>query len=155
MKTDYFETLENPFLLDIENKEEYTVIDYVNIQKKLEEKNIDHFIEFLYPKEPLRTSLVEMKRRINRGLSQKIIDTTNNVLPKIQVYKVGNGGNKKNCFVCCTPLFIDRYDASQTMLQSLQEVGFNGYFLLLNGGFPNPSGKEMKYIGILNQLSKF
>jgi len=148
MKSDYFETLENPFLIDIESKEEYSFDDYVEIQKKLEEKNIDHFIDSLYPNEKMRTSLEEMKRRINRGLKQKIIDISNNILPTKQIYKLGNGGNGKHCFVCCTPLFMDRFDASQTMLQSFQEVGFNGYFMLLNGGFPNPSGKEMKYIGV-------
>jgi len=30
----------------------------------------------------------------------------------------------------------------------LEEVGFNGHFLILNGGFPNPTGKEMKYVGV-------
>lgn len=148
MKSDYFETLENPFLIDIENKEEYSFDDYVEIQKKIEEKNIDHFIESLYPTGKMRTSLEEMKRRINRGVKQKIVDISNNILPTKQIYKLGNGGNGKHCFVCCTPLFMDRFDASQTMLQSLQEVGFNGYFMLLNGGFPNPTGKEMKYIGV-------
>jgi len=149
MKTDYFETLENPFIIDIEEKEEYTLEDYIDIQKKLDQKNteLDPFIESLYTY-PTIYSLDEIKRRTKRGLVQKIIDISNNVLPKKQLFKVGDGGDGKRCFVCCTQFASDRYDASQSILQSLEEVGFNGHFLLLNGGFPNPTGKEMKYIGV-------
>jgi len=148
MKIDYFEKFENPFLIDIEDKEEYNYQDYCRIQNMLVEKNLDNFLEYLYPKENFSTSFNEMKRRCNKGISQKIIDLSNNKLPEKKIYKLGNGGDGKNCFVCCTPLFIDRFKASQTMLQSLEEVGFNGHFMLLNGGFPNPTGKEMKYVGV-------
>ena len=149
MKTDYFDTLENPFIIDIEEKEEYTLEDYIEIQKKLDQKNteLDPFIESLYTY-PTIYPLDEIKRRTKKGVTQKIIDVSNNVLPTKQVFKVGDGGDGKRCFVCCTPLASDRCDASKSVLQSLEEVGFNGYFLLLNGGFPNPTGKEMKYIGV-------
>jgi hypothetical protein len=33
-KIDYFEKLVNPFLIDIEDKEEYNYEDYIEIQKK-------------------------------------------------------------------------------------------------------------------------
>jgi hypothetical protein len=148
MKTDYFETLENPFLIDIEDKEEYDFNDYIRIQNLLQEKNLDSFLESLYPEEKMRTSCDEMKRRSSKGISQKIVDISNNILPEKQLFKVGNGGNGKNCVVSCKPLFIDRYNTSETILQSLEEVGFNGHFLLLRGGFPNPTGTEMKYAGV-------
>ena len=54
METDYFTKKENPFLLDIVDKEEYTVEDYLDIQAKLE----------------------EMKRRCKKGLNAKIITPT-------------------------------------------------------------------------------
>lgn len=123
MKTDYFETRENPFLIDIEDKDEYDWNDYQNIQRQLE----------------------EMKRRTKKGVTLKITDGSDSV-PTKQLFSLGNGG--KNCIVCWTCLFSNRCDASQTILQSLEEVGFNGHFLLLNGGFPNPTGTEMKYIGV-------
>lgn len=147
MKTDYFETRENPFLIDIEDKDDYDWNDYVNIQQQLEEKSasLDAFLQKLYPDEPIRTSLEEMKRRTKKGVTQKIIDGSGS-LPTKQLFSLGNGG--KNCIVCCTPLLNNRCDASQIILQSLKEVEFNGHFLLLNGGFPNPTGTEMKYVGV-------
>jgi len=149
---DYFLMNENPFLMDIEEKEAYTVEDYVTIQEKMSKhsKKIESFIDSLYPEtRSLLVPLDEFKnRRCIRALNSKIIDMSNPVLPEVKIYKVGNGGDEKNCFVCYTTLLDDRYSASQTMLQSLEDVGFNGYFLLLNGGFPNPSGIEMKYVGV-------
>ena len=150
-KIDYFENLENPFLIDIEEKEEYNYDDYMEIQQKLQEKNLnlDIFFEYLYPTEfTMKTSCNEMKRRCSKGIVQKILDLSNNILPSKQLFKIGNGGNGKNCFVCCKPLFVQRYNSPETIRQSLEEVGFNGHFLLLEGGFPNPTGIEMKYIGV-------
>jgi len=148
MKTNYFETLENPFLIDITEKQEYKLDDYIKIQEKLKEKNIDSFLDSLYPEHQMNTTLEEMKRRCKKGISGNIIDIKNPILPTIKVTKIGNGGDGKKCFVCWTTLIDDRFEASQTMVQSFEEVGFNGHFLLLNGGFPNPSGKEMKYAGV-------
>lgn len=148
MKTDYFEHLENPFLLDIEDKETYNFQDYLEIQQKLQEKNLDAFLELLYPEETMRTPLDEMKRRTCKGIRQQIIDLSSNEVPTIQLFKVGNGGDGKNCIICCKPLFVNRYDSSESILQSLEEVGFNGHFMLLAGGFPNPTGTEMKYAGV-------
>ena len=148
MKTNYFETLENPFLIDIEDKEEYNSNDYITIQQKISEINIDAFLESLYPEEPLTTTLDEMKRRCKRGIYQQIIDISNNILPTKKLFKIGDGGDGKKCFVCCTQLSSNRYEYSKGILESLENVGFNGHFLLLNGGFPNPTGMEMKYVAV-------
>jgi hypothetical protein len=52
MRTDYFETLENPFIIDIEDKESYDKNDYISIQEKIKQINIDPFLESLYPENP-------------------------------------------------------------------------------------------------------
>lgn len=148
--SDYFCENTNPFLIDVEEKDFYTIEDHIKIQTKLLEhgKNIDEFMDSLYPDCGMRTSLSEMKRRCKKGLNAQIINISNPILPEIEMHKIGDGGNGKNCFVCCTPLSDDRFTASKTIIDSLIEVGFNGHFLLLNGGFPNPTGKEMKYVGV-------
>jgi hypothetical protein len=142
----YFDNLTNPFLIDIEDKEDYTYNDYINIQNKLKKKNIDIFLKELYS-ENMNTTFEEIKRRVTKGITLDIIDKSNNIIiPTIQVYKIGNGGD--NCFVCYTSLFNDRFDKSQNIIDSFKKNNFDGYFLLLNGGFPNPTGKEMKYCGV-------
>jgi hypothetical protein len=148
----------NPFLIDIPDKDEYTIEDYINIQNKLNSKNIDLILEKLYKTHENKFyHLSDFKNRISRGILQNLIDDTSNLLPTKNVYKIGNGGNGQNCFVCCTPFTHkinnnesnnSRFIASQQILKSLEAVGFNGYFYLFNGGFPNPTGIEMKYAGV-------
>ncbi len=147
----------NPFLIDIPDKEEYTLEDYINIQNKLNTKNVGSILESLYAKHTNKFyELYDFRNRVSRGITQKIIDESSNLLPTKNLYKIGNGGDGRNCFVCCTPFTHkinndennSRFIASQQILKSLESVGFNGYFYLFNGGFPNPTGTEMKYAGV-------
>jgi hypothetical protein len=148
---------ENPFLIDTPDKYEYTLKDYENIQEKLHSKNLDSIVESLYSSNNRFIDLAEFKRRIFRGIKQRIIDISNNLLPTKTLYKIGNGGNMRNCVVTFTSFTqsereneVDntRYLASQKIVKALEDVGFNGYFYLISGGFPNPTGTEMKYAGI-------
>jgi hypothetical protein len=148
MSIDYFESLVNPFLIDIEDKEQYTYQDYLDIQKKLSEKNLDKFLDDLYPNKPIKIPKDVIEKRCKRGITQKMINLSDETVPKIKVHKIGSGGDGKSCFVCFTTLFDIRCDLSGDIVKSLENVGYNGHFLLLNGGFPNPTGKEMKYIGV-------
>jgi hypothetical protein len=146
----------NPFLIDIPDKEEYTNDDYINIQHQLNNKNIDNILKNLYSPQHNYYSLSEFKKRTSRGITQKLIDISNNLLPTKNLYKIGDGGNHRNCIVCCVP-FTNKINksesnsrciASKNILKSLEEVGFNGFFYLFTGGFPNPTGIEMKYAGV-------
>lgn len=145
----------NPFLIDISIKDEYSIEDYIEIQKQLDSKNIDELVTELYntSSPPIYFyNLPDFKIRCTRGIKQKIIDINNPQLPIQMLYKIGDGGNYKNCIVCCTPFFNDnetsRLNASQKIRESLEITGYNGFFYLFNGGFPNPTGIEMKYIGV-------
>lgn len=146
--------IENVFKIDVEEKENYTTEELELIQIKLNKKKVDNVIESLYKSQNYFYDLCDFNMRISRGISQTIIDTQNNLVPNKYLYKIGNGGDNKNCFVCCTAFANkknsddSRFIASHHILKSLEDVGFNGYFYLLNGGFPNPTGKEMKYIGV-------
>ena len=142
----------NPFLIDVPDKEEYTIEDYIDIQHKLKGKNIDSLVDAFYSDKNRFYTIEDFKRRISRGITQTLIDPEAHKLPTKHLYTVGTGGNR--CIVCCTPFthsILDgdtRYIASQQILQSLEEVGYNGHFYLFNGGFPNPTGTEMKYAGV-------
>jgi hypothetical protein len=149
--------MENPFIIELEEKEEYNIEDYIKIQEKLSQKNIDNILKSYFPPKNCFYDYNDFKNRCSRGITQNIIDLSNNIFPTKNLYKIGNGGNNKNCIVCCTPInhkretdyqYNSRYNASQSIKQSLENTGYNGYFYLFNGGFPNPTGKEMKYLGV-------
>jgi len=139
----------NPFLISMEDKEEYNNEDYAYAQEKLNEKvvEIENLIDSLYPRDiQFNTPLKLIKSRCTKSVKQKLIDGLS--IPSKKIIKIGDGGDGKNCIVCCTPLSDDRCNSSQTIEKSLEEIGFNGYFYLFNGGFPNPRGIELKYAGV-------
>ena len=142
----------NPFEIEIQNKSDYNNEELEEIQTLIEKKQEDvvNLINKLYPvdDENYKISLELLTNRCTKGVCQKLIDCKNNLYPSKALYKIGNGGNKKHCFVCCTPIFNNRREKSIDIHQSLEKVGFNGYFYLFNGGFPNPSGTEMKYAAV-------
>jgi hypothetical protein len=147
----------NPFLIDIPDKEEYNEEDYINIQKQIDNKNIDHLVDFFYfDKKNWWYNISDFKSRISKGIRQNLTNFDNNILPIKKLYKIGNGGNNRNCIVSFASFSnktkdnqdTTRFNASQNIHKSLEETGFNGYFYLFNGGFPNPTGTEMKYIGV-------
>jgi hypothetical protein len=152
--------MDNPFLIDIEDKEEYTIEDYINIHKQLKEIDIDPLLREMYSYKNSFYDYDDFKGRCTTGLRQKLIDETEQILPEKKLYKIGNPTDSKNCIVCCTPFAREnaefdknvdsksRYIASKQIIKSLEETGYNGHFYLFNGGFPNPTGKEMKYVGV-------
>jgi hypothetical protein len=143
----------NPFELDIEDKLHYTNDELVEIQKKIEDKReqVVDMIKNKYPyndanyKFPLELAV----DRCSKGVCQKLIDVDAGIYPSKILYKIGDGGDKKNCFICCTTnLTNNRALRASQIQQSLEKVGFNGYFYLFNGGFPTPRGNEMKYVTV-------
>lgn len=147
---DYFESETNPFLIDVAEKEEYMNEDFALIQTQLREKKLDEFIDKLYPKDRAFHIPFELiRQRVKRGITATLIDIPNNKLPSKNLYKIGNGGDKNNCIVCCsTSLSSERTCMTTNIKESLEKVGFNGYFYLFTGGFPNPTNNELKYAGV-------
>jgi hypothetical protein len=147
---DYFESKTNPFLIEVDEKEEYTNEDFVLIQKQLREKNLDEFIDKLYPKDrEFHIPFELISHRVKKGIMTTLIDIPSNKLPSKNLYKIGNGGDKNNCIVCCsTSLSSERTCMTTNIKESLEKVGFNGYFYLFTGGFPNPTNTELKYAGV-------
>jgi len=144
---------DNPFEIDVPEKEHYTNNELVEIKNKLNKKK-EEIISLIKQKYENNDgdygfSLDLFTDRCTKGVCQKLIDIDNNIYPSKILYKIGNGGNKKECFVCCTTNLTDcRTVNGVNIHQSLEKVGFNGYFYLFNGGFPTPRGFEMKYAGV-------
>lgn len=138
----------NPFALLIPLKHEYTNEDYIEIQAKLKVLNIDPLLLEYYPKSHFGVDFIDIRNRCTRGIRQTLIDMENHAYPKSSLHKVGNGGDGMNCIVCCTSLGDSRQPLSSKILTSLKTAGYNGYFYLFSGGFPNPTGVEMQYVAV-------
>ena len=148
MRTDYFETLENPFIIEAEDgKRDYDAADYEEVQHRLRELQLDAFLDSLYPSPGISVSREQMSARCKKGAAQTLI-AEGGASPKTEIFKIGSGGDGASCVVNCTQATGERADYAKDIRASLEQVGFDGHLMQLIGGFPNPTGCEMKYAGI-------
>ncbi|HSX12956.1 MAG TPA: hypothetical protein VLE96_00835 [Chlamydiales bacterium] len=141
-----FSLIANPFAIHYEAKETLDHQDYIAIQNLLRSIDIDSFLEDLYPENQGYTSYEDFYSRCSRSTKQILIDEEKSLFPITKLIKIGRGSDC--CFTCCVPYDGVRIALIESMIQSLQETGFNGYFLYLTGGFPNPTGREIQYVGV-------
>lgn len=146
---DYFATLTNPFLLDVSEH----CTDLGAVQQRLQDPirwdRLRTFIHAKFPHgRPFDTNLFWFEERLKRHTQQVLIDVSMGLLPIQTLYKVGNGGDGTCCVVCYTSLGNNRHAAAMGIYDSLVHVGFNGHFLLMEGGYPCPTGKELPYAGV-------
>jgi len=60
-----------------------------------------------------------------------------------------------NCIVCCVPFNRIYPELVLSQVAALKETGFNGYYLYQIGGFPNPTGKEIRHVGVPHSFKIF
>jgi hypothetical protein len=146
----------NPFLIDFPEKKSLTNEDYLEVQSKLQAIDLSEVLEEWYPKNPPRKSLLQwktplaykedFKNRISKAFHHTLIDPATGKFPVKELVKINEGGS--NCIVCYATYDGKYQDLIKTLPKKLEEVGFNGYFFYMIGGFPNPTGKEIRYAGV-------
>jgi hypothetical protein len=136
----------NPFAIDFPAKMDLSNEDYIEIQNQLRKIDIEPQLGTLYPLNRGYLEFHEFWKRCSRGLTQVLIDPERGCFPKMTLEKIGKGGD--NCIVCCAP-YNDLYPSFiNSIPDALRNSGFNGYFLYQVGGFPNPTGREIQYVGV-------
>ena len=141
----------NPFQIDMRDMEgkELTSDDYVEIQKRLRQIDIREFLREKYNSECTSKVFVPCQSfydRTARSLYQTLIDVEKGLIPQKELVQINKGGNR--CVVCSVP-FGGKYTYYvNTLVQVLKDTGFNGYFLYFIGGWPNPTGREIRYVSV-------
>ena len=144
-----FVLLSSPFAISFPEKQDLTNEDYIEVQKQIRNINIIPTVEALYKSLPpflKYTTFEDFLGRCSKGLVQVLIDPEKGYLPEKKLVKIGEGGDR--CIVTCGP-YNGKYPSYvNSIVMGLKEQGFNGYFYYLIGGWPNPTGKEIKYVGV-------
>jgi hypothetical protein len=138
----------NPFSIEFPKKENLTSHDFMEVQKQIRQVDVKSFVQRLY--EDLEPSeyktFDDFLKRCSKGVWQNLIDPNKNLYPVKELVKMGDGKNR--CIVCCGsyngkyPYYI------QSLIQGLRDQNFNGYFLYFIGGWPNPTGEEIKHTAV-------
>lgn len=136
----------NPFTIPFGPKTDLDNQDYLTIQEQIRAIDIYPLISKLYPDNQGYTPIHDFLGRCSKGVSQILIDENKGYLPTKRLIKIGEGSD--NCFVCCVPYDGIRDVLLDKIINELQLTGFNGYFYYRKGGFPNPTGSEIQYVGV-------
>ncbi len=136
----------NPFAINFPVKEELSNDDYIEIQKQLREIDIRDLIRQLYIPDQGYTTYEDFLSRCSRGISQVLIDPEKGYFPSKHLEKIGSGSDM--CIVSCAPFDGVRSKLIQSIPEALRNSGFNGYFYYRIGGFPNPTGREIQFVGV-------
>lgn len=136
----------NPFAIEIVPQKNLTNEDYFSIQKQLTTIDIRPLLQELYIPNQGYTSFEDFYNRCSRGIRQTLIDPKKGYFPIQKLEKIGKGGDM--CIISCCPYNSIYPSLIKDITDSLQRSGFNGYYLYQIGGFPNPNGIEIKYVGV-------
>lgn len=136
----------NPYLIDFPIKQELSREDYMEVQARLRKVDMDPILKEQYVADGNYTTFEDLKSRACRGLNQVLIDPENKEFPVRHLEKIGSGGDC--CFISCVPITPKYVAMIKSIPEALREVGFNGHFLYQIGGYPNPTGKEIRYAGV-------
>lgn len=128
----------NPFEIDYPMKNEYTAEDFIEIENILLEKMEKEFEHYSHSK--------NLFIRVNKGLNLQMIEPETGSFHPLTLIKIGNGGD--NCIVSYASFNPPYKRFIKELPKMLETSGFNGYFLYQIGGFPTPTGEEIKYIGV-------
>lgn len=135
---------QNPFLINYPPKINLTDEDYVVLQDILNKKDIGPLLKEMHSRYPYLNAYEEFEKRCWKGIRQILIDPEKGLFPVKKLIKIGNGGDR--CIVNCSP-FNGKYPTLiDSIPKALEEKGFNGYFYYRQGGYPTPTGKEVRYV---------
>jgi hypothetical protein len=143
----------NPFVIDFPEKKDLSHEDLEAVQQMLRQKSICDELDRRYPsnwRKPKfwqkRVIYDDFKNRLERGFRQTLIDRSNNLLPENGLITLNGGG--EDCIVLYASLDRVYPNYLRTLIQGLDEVGFKGNVYYRIGGYPNPTGEEIRYAGV-------
>lgn len=139
----------NPFRINFPEKIDLTNEDYVEVQSQLRSIKIEPLLRSLYVEGCLKpgfTGFDDFYGRCHKCIQQNLIDVEKGLYPTKELVKIGNGGDR--CIVSCGPLSGKYPQYIKSLIQGLKDVGFNGHLFYMIGGWPNPTGKEIRYAAV-------
>jgi hypothetical protein len=132
----------NLFLIDFNETAHPSNADYLAVQEKLQLLDPANS-PLLIPFDSLTRE--DYRRRIETGKNLILIDPGRSLYPKIICQKIGKGG--PNCVVTYASYNREYYKFALEIPENLKKLKFNGWFFCRLGGYPNPTGNELRYAG--------
>ncbi|MFZ4673537.1 MAG: hypothetical protein ACOYL1_04250 [Chlamydiia bacterium] len=140
----------NPFLLDVEPSNDESVERLEELQTMIATKDVWSEIQRIYPEPSFwghkYKPLEDFYRRSMRGFQQTLINRSKGYLPEKKLIEINGGG--RDCIVLSCPFNRNYPELLYSLIEALKEIGFRGAVYYRIGGFPNPTGEEVRYLGV-------
>lgn len=140
----------NPFLLDIEPSKEEGYEYLERIQSLIAKIDVKKEVSKMYPEPSLfgvkYNTEEDFYRRSMRGTVQTLIDRQSGYFPKKELLQVNGGG--RDCVVLSCPIHPKYELLLYSLVESLKEIGYKGAIYYRVGGFPNPTGEEVRFVAV-------
>lgn len=146
---------DNPFEVRFPIQQDLTNKQFIILQEKLRQLDIASLIEEMYEscKDRELADLEDFYEACSTSIHRTLIDPKNALVPIKMVCEIGKKGNR--CIVSYAPLDGKYPDHIRSMAHELSKMGFDGYFIYHIGGFPNPTGEEIRYVGVPHSFKIF
>lgn len=119
----------------------------ISPKKRLQNIDVSRLLHRLYSNYPLKgLSFESFLKRCTTGINQKLINREKGQFPIANLEKIGKGGEW--CIVSSAPYDNIRNIFLAGLVKQLHNIDFNGYVYYRMGGYPNPTGKEIRYAGV-------
>jgi hypothetical protein len=135
----------NLYSIPFPAKEKVTDEDYIHIQNQL--RTIDIIPTLIQlDDEHYSFPFAKFWGRCASGIYLGLIEPEKGHFPIQRLEKIGNGGER--CIVSYASYNRKYHELIKSIPEALEKAGFNGYFLYRIGGYPNPTGREIQYVGV-------
>lgn len=145
-----FFALSNPFLIDLPSTKDESYEHLENVQKIMQTKDVKKFVDQLYPQPTLLGVKLNTKEdfycRCMRGFRQTLIDRKKGWYPKKELIKINGGGG--DCIVLSCPIHPKYESLLLSLVEALREIGFKGSVFYRIGGYPVPTGEEVRFVAV-------
>ncbi|MFZ4673538.1 MAG: hypothetical protein ACOYL1_04255 [Chlamydiia bacterium] len=147
-----FSETTNPFEIDFPLKKELSFEDYELAQAQLRKKEISSLVEAIYPPN-WHYPKEDVIGRCSAFLRQTMIDREKGLFPEVVLIDGEKGS--KDCIVTACSLDRNYPRLLKSLVGAIREVGFKGAIYYRIGGYPNPTGVEIRYAGTPYALKMF
>jgi hypothetical protein len=140
----------NPFLVEMDDPstDDWACVEAV--QKICHSKDSMPLLKNLYPKKKgwfeTLFPLKDFHNRTMQGARQVLIDRSQGLFPSTHLISINGGG--QDCIVLRSTFNKNYPQMARSLIQALEEIGFQGVVYYREGGIPNPTGREVRYAAV-------
>jgi hypothetical protein len=147
-----FPEVPNPFEIEFPMQSFLSFEDYERVQSLIRKKELKELIDAIYPTK-CPYSKNDLYRRVSCFTRQTLISREKNLFPEVMHIRGKEGS--QDCIVLGCSFDRTYPEMLRSLVAGLKEIGYEGAIYYRIGGYPNPTGEEVRYAAVPYALKMF